>query len=222
MIRFLNKGSSSVCEPYTKLEYLRSAGGTRKIDTLIYASSEIEFEIKYRQTTTENVNSSAYACLLGARNSTTSNGMVLFIRHGGSDAKKCLSIIDTLLHDFYLEDTESDTPEEFVDKPVTISLKNNVFSITDGTTTLSENVTDIATFVSSYKLWLFACNSGNSTNDVCKADLYYCKIWKSGALIRDFIPVIDGLNRVCLWDKVTQTFFYEVNGATFEAGYAEE
>ena len=111
-----------------------------------------------------------------------------------------------------LENRESD---------VIYKLKDGVTSITDGVTTLSTPVTGVGTFKSSYPLWLFGINSAGDLNDYCRADLYYCKLWQDGKLVRDFIPVIDNLNRVCLWDKVTQAFFYEANNNNFVAGYKD-
>lgn len=228
MISFFNRNKGSgTAEPFKKLAYLRNTSSANRIDTQIYASNTIEFEIKYRQTTTENTNTNSFACILGGRDSTSAYGLVAFIRHSSLNNVKCTSILDTSLHDFWLPTKEGTTnpdttgTETFTDKPVIYKLKDGVLSITDGVNTLSTPVTGIKTFKSSYPLWLFAVNSAGSSNDYCRADLYYCKIWQDGKLVRDFIPVIDNLDRVCLWDKVTQAFFYEKNNYTFVAGYED-
>lgn len=46
------------------------------------------------------------------------------------------------------------------------------------------------------------------------ADLkfYYCKIWNDSQLVRDFIPVIDTNNKICLYDKVEQKLYYAQYG----------
>ena len=226
MISFLNKGSGIV-EPFKKLDYIRNTSSSNKIDTQIYASNTLEFEIKYRQTTTENANTNTGAVILGGRNSVTSMGLAAFIRHSGYNTVKCTSIVDNSIHDFWLPTKEGTTDpdltgtETFTDKPVIYKLKDGVTSITDGVTTLSTPVTGVGTFKSSYPLWLFGINSAGNLNDYCRADLYYCKLWQDGKLVRDFIPVIDNLDRVCLWDKVTQAFFYEANNNNFVAGYKD-
>ncbi|HIR88932.1 MAG TPA: glycoside hydrolase family 5 protein [Candidatus Fimimorpha faecalis] len=38
--------------------------------------------------------------------------------------------------------------------------------------------------------------------------IYYCKVWESGKLVRDFIPVIDSKGNKCLFDKKDVKFYY--------------
>lgn len=48
--------------------------------------------------------------------------------------------------------------------------------------------------------------------------LYYCKIWERNTLIRDFIPFCDDNKVACLYDKVTEQFFYNSGTGSFIAG----
>lgn len=48
--------------------------------------------------------------------------------------------------------------------------------------------------------------------------LYYCKIIKNNILVRDFISVKDTNSIPCLYDKVTQEFFYNVGTGNFIVG----
>lgn len=48
--------------------------------------------------------------------------------------------------------------------------------------------------------------------------LAYCKMWRNGTLVRDYIPVKDQNNVVCLYDKISETYFYNRGSGTFIAG----
>lgn len=48
-----------------------------------------------------------------------------------------------------------------------------------------------------------------------KMRLYYFKVYDSGSLVRDFIPVVDSKGVACLYDKVSSTFFYNVGTGEF-------
>ena len=48
--------------------------------------------------------------------------------------------------------------------------------------------------------------------------LYYCKIYNGDTLVRDFVPVIDGSNIACLYDKVEKKCYYNVGTGTFSYG----
>lgn len=45
--------------------------------------------------------------------------------------------------------------------------------------------------------------------------LYYFQVYKLDVLVGDFIPVLDDNDIACLWDNVTETYFYDENGTTF-------
>ena len=53
-------------------------------------------------------------------------------------------------------------------------------------------------------------------------NLYSCKIWKAGVLVQNFIPVKDENNIVCLYDKISNAFFYNQGTGGFIAGGAVE
>ena len=57
-----------------------------------------------------------------------------------------------------------------------------------------------------------------STGDIAKGVLYYCKIYDNDVLVRDFIPVKDLNDVVCLYDKVSDTFFYNQGTGDFIGG----
>lgn len=50
-----------------------------------------------------------------------------------------------------------------------------------------------------------------------RMNLYYCKIWKNDEIVRNFVPAISNetghMNEVCLYDLVTNRYFYNLSGA---------
>ena len=45
--------------------------------------------------------------------------------------------------------------------------------------------------------------------------LYYCQIYENDVIVRDFVPALDSNNVACLYDRVSQTFFYNAGTGTF-------
>lgn len=81
--------------------------------------------------------------------------------------------------------------------------KNNFYinGIKKGSTTYNP-------FNCDHNLYLFAVNTSETTGSKAKVDCLYCKIWDRGALVRDYVPVLDSNNIVCLYDKVEQKYYY--------------
>ena len=71
------------------------------------------------------------------------------------------------------------------------------------------------------ELCLFNIGTGN--NYIGNQKCFGAKIWKSGILVRDFVPVPVGSTRFsgfpapsnCLWDRVTQVYFENVGSGKF-------
>lgn len=68
-------------------------------------------------------------------------------------------------------------------------------------------------------IFLFACNendSGSVSNVNGIRTIYYCKMWNTGTLVRDFIPVrrVDD-GEVGMFDKITNRFYISPNGKHF-------
>lgn len=57
-------------------------------------------------------------------------------------------------------------------------------------------------------MYLFGLNFQGSFQYQSHSRIYHCKIWDNGTLIRDYIPVIDYSSIPCLYDKVTDTLYY--------------
>lgn len=189
---------------YTELAYIRSSQG-QYIDTGVASTSDIDYEIQY--------------LVLG----------------GGDYLYQCIIGSDSYHNSFYPYCQEgSKTPSgEYVaysyngvmwshlgvnlqGVKTTLKKTKNVFQLSsdDGfTTTLTHSST--TSFTRSSPILIFAMSK--SVPDFCTAILYHCKIWRSGNLVRDFIPVLDERGVACLYDKVSGTYFYNQGEGTFGA-----
>ena len=96
--------------------------------------------------------------------------------------------------------------------------KNGVFYRTlNGDTTTTNNPTVVSPGKSFY---LFADGTGNgNVRDPSNGlKIYHAKIYENDVLLRYFIPVLDPLGTPCMYDKVTQQFYYNAGAGQFTAG----
>ena len=77
-------------------------------------------------------------------------------------------------------------------------------------------------FQTTVPLYLFVMNSGGvaNVNESGSRLIYSAKIYDNGTLVRDFIPVLDGNNVPCMYDRVTEQYFYNQGTGNFIAGPA--
>ena len=98
---------------------------------------------------------------------------------------------------------------------------NHSIYVKDLTTNTEDTQTGTYTFAAPTKnLYIFG-NTTTTNNLNNNNTLYYCKIWVSGSLAFDAVPVIrNSDNKVGLYDKVSQTFIEPIitEGGGFEAG----
>jgi hypothetical protein len=65
-------------------------------------------------------------------------------------------------------------------------------------------------------LWLFNLNCPKEPKNLWTNGLwYYTKIWDNGELVRDFIPARDDNGVVCMYDQVTERYFYNKGEGEF-------
>jgi hypothetical protein len=72
--------------------------------------------------------------------------------------------------------------------------------------------------VSRGTLYIFSVNKVSSSYS--SGYFYSSRIWANNTLVRDFIPVLDYDGVACLYDKVSNTFFYNAGTGDFIAGPA--
>jgi len=70
-----------------------------------------------------------------------------------------------------------------------------------------------------YSITLFGKRASSSvTLNNGRMRIYSCQIYKNNLLVRNFIPAKDGQGVACLYDKVTDTFFYNQGTGDFSYG----
>lgn len=80
------------------------------------------------------------------------------------------------------------------------------------------NSADTATVNTTRNMFLFGVNANGTFQGYGGARVYACWIEVGGALVRDFIPVIDMNDVPCMYDKVSGEFFYNKGKGTFIYG----
>lgn len=112
------------------------------------------------------------------------------------------------------------TKNTYFKEDVVVTLRDNIFTFASDSGTQSFTVGNTSSFNSNYSLWIFALNNGGSLFGGALMKLYYLKIWDNGVLIRDYIPVKNILNdnKICLYDKVENKFYYNAGSGEFIAG----
>lgn len=96
---------------------------------------------------------------------------------------------------------------------VTVQLESGFFSAGD-----LEISFDKVDFSTSLSMFLFALNRNNEVYYPSANKMYSCRIFDSGALIRDYVPCINPSGDVGLYDLVTATFFGNSGTGSFVAG----
>ena len=75
---------------------------------------------------------------------------------------------------------------------------------------------------STSSFYLFAGNSNDSPIGTCDATIYYWKIYDTNSnLVQHLVPALDSNNVPCMYDKVSQQFFYNQGAGTFSYGIEE-
>jgi len=100
----------------------------------------------------------------------------------------------------------------------------NVISFVDGKYTINQQNThtyDIVEMPQEFQntLYVFRLNSKGSSNtapDYFTGRIYYLKIWDGNTLLRDYIPVLDANGVPAMYDRVSNSFFYNIGSGQFQ------
>ena len=178
--------------PYTPINYIQSSG-TQYIDTGVYGNGIGSFEMKIR--TVGGDSNSWVQYFAGDRSQSTAkvyrNSSVVYTawQNGNANLWAYSNVDDHILE---------------VKAP---------YVLVDGT----EKATNYAGYKwGSNSYYIFNAHQESSLKS--KMRLYYLKMWTDGTLVRNFVPALDGNNTPCLYDKVTQTFYYNKGTGTFLYG----
>jgi hypothetical protein len=189
---------------YTPIEYLETVGSPY-IDTEVIPNSSME--IYYKIQIDYDINSNDP--LIGSR-SAWYDGFVFIIGRNQI-------IVD------WFETSES---QRWLFSCITSSKDIYEISIKNSIATIKQNNIVIGTHSftpkgsTPYSILLNAVNSINGTIEPSSSTkkIYHFKLYNNNVLVRDFIPVLDPYGTPCMYDKVTQQFFYNQGTGNFIAG----
>lgn len=179
---------------YTELSYIQSTG-SQYIDTEYKPKGNSKYEFKF-----SNI-SNGYGILFGSYNSDWNNGVGVYCYVGMN--------MNSTYHYYQNITTNYRCPSsiEGVFDKGTLTINNTtVGSVAEKSFVLNRN------------MYLFGGNYGGSLSQAVSYCLEYFKIYEDDELIRDFIPVKDENGTVCLYEKVTETYFYNKGTGSFIAG----
>jgi hypothetical protein len=192
--------ANAILDGYTILPYIESSG-TQYIDTGFSPDQDSRMVLDFQPS---NTNAAVYAgCRAG--NGTTR----AFTINSGSGQSRPF---------YFAMDGSGNTVVGTLDTDRHVADMNKTSFVFDNvakTTPTIENFTALNT------IYLFAC-SNNDTGTVnlqasCK--IFSCKIYDDGVLVRDYIPVQkNSNNEVCMYDRVSNTFYSNAGTGTFIAG----
>lgn len=193
---------------YTPVNYIESTG-TQCINTGIRPRANICTEIKFRYT---HIYTNKVQQLAGVYNNaspyryytltqTYKSGVSIFVTFtGGSSSTQVQSPADTNWHIIKYNDENHKI------------LFDGVSKATSPSSWSINNVRPLPLFCRQDGDW--------SPKEYSEVQIEYCKIWdtRTNQMLRDFIPVLDGNNVACLFDKVSKTFFYNRGTGDFLYG----
>ena len=184
---------------YTQVEYLESTG-TQYIDTNFIPNQDTRIKVKIM---TKDISGMANKTVFGSRVSANSKHYSVTMGNGSQNSWWTgygTSNIGT--NSYALRDTLYEIEKN---KNVTI-LNGSVLATNES-----------QTFTCSSNLYLFCMNQSGPTF-YSNIELYYCKIWENGVLVRNMIPCKNPSNVVGMYDTVNKVFYTNAGTGTFTAG----
>jgi hypothetical protein len=185
-------------EPYHEvLEYV-SLDGSQYFNPDLLTDSEYTIEARFKLTDTTSSSS-----IFGGRNSSANpmNGNQLHYiytsgktQYIGGYSNAELAVENAI--------TVNDLCEVVCDKTGFSIAKNG------GTPTKYSREFSTIQYTTDLMLCATYTKIGDSTQWGFRGEIYVFRIFKSGVLIRDYVPVLDGKMQPCLYDRVNKTFLY--------------
>lgn len=186
--------------PYTPLSYIESTG-TQWINTFVSPTINTEIEIDFAYTSnTTNGNTRVF----GMRR-TWDNGFYLGTA-GNRMGDKYWYVFGNK-YEYNGANLNTDTDRHI------LKLNTNELVVDGVKISTVNNTASLPTYA---PICLFGAFDGNATTPItgiCR--IYECKLYESGTLVKDFIPVLDEHNVPCMYDKVAKQFYYNLGTGTF-------
>lgn len=142
-------------------------------------------------------------CLFGARSAVGASDSYGFITSAGSP--------DYYRSDYFGENLSVGSSYSFTE-PFIIDKNKNVTYI-NGTQVIEAEYKQAS---GSRTMYLFAYNTGGAPGTPTDGvQIYYCKIYDNGSLIRDYIPCRDPDGVACFWDNIAKEYVYNAGSGEF-------
>ena len=186
---------------YIPIEYLESTGN-QYIDTGIYPNGLIRMKAKIQTLRNAGVNSAFSGVIYPNR--TSGEIWQVIYPYNGVDFN--VSQEEIIFNQNYLDIQDFDVDQ--VNRKIEL---NGV--------TKNMNKTPLALEPGHFNIPLCKYqNEINPSSNYWYGKVYFVKIWDNNTIVRDFIPVLDSNNTPCMYDKVSNTFFYNQGTGNFIAG----
>lgn len=196
---YFDKSRDGLPDNVEQLEYIESTG-TQYIDTGVFPSNNLKINIKACYT---NSNSTY---MLGSDNAY--NAGVNICWDSSSKSQGYRGIFGTPIMGTGV------IPQ--INVPVTITLQNNKIYV-DGQQKGSGSTQDVSKYSKS-SIYVFCTHRGGEAQHNTSMRLYELQMYDGDTLVRDFVPVIDGSNIACLYDRVEKKCYYNAGTGTFSYG----
>ena len=208
-IKKVYSGTSIVYEKqnhnYQEVNYIES-NNAEYIDTGVKANSNTKFEIDY-----EIVGKTQWASLFGVDEVNSTRRLFVGIIDN-NNVQRGYIYAGTNVQSFAFSYGAIGVKTKATYDGNLLTLSN-----TNGTTTILCNSSAVPqTTITSY---LFCKHrSSDGAADKTKIKIYSAKIMDGNDVIRDYIPVLDANNIPCLYDKITNEFYYNAGSGAFTYG----
>lgn len=197
-----NQGTGEFIPATRFITYIES-DGNQYIDTGILSSYDYTIKVKYAYTAFK----SSYNCIFGARDQALTTGNRIYWVGCNNNSQELMMCMGKVASTYTINLNEV---YELIINPNETTINGTSLGDTmyDGEIGFSKNIR------------LFTINSTDASLFVASARLYYFQIFdKDMNLIQDLRPCIDPSGIVCMFDKVTHTYYY--NQGSGKLGYSK-
>ena len=198
------------------MEYLESTG-TQYIDTRIVCDDVSNYDMQISFVLQRVIVGNSGQDILGARKDTGNRSFILFVPNNMQGLFLNLAGYSSLNTPLVLSENIIKTGDLF-NITAEINQLNNTATVVFNDVLLYENVSWVGDLYCGYSLYLFAVHGDSGIRDPVAAKIYKYRMFKNDVLVLDFIPVLDSYGVPCMYDRVTDSFFYNQGTGQFIPG----
>ena len=188
---------------YKPIEYLESTG-TQWIDTGVILNENSKIRAKFLRTTVFSSQEGDTMGIMGSSQAYNAKKVVFYGQASNAKYIEAAFISGANYKPFQLEARVSGTIIAESSK-----YERTIYNSADVIVAHSTAINNLQSFTTIETARLFNASGEKVLPFVGR--IYYAQIWDNDVLIRDFIPVIDGNDVPCMYDKVGGKFYYNIN-----------